>query len=249
MDRIKKITNKNRIDNLVKSFKELKWYEIVMIVIMVFIAALAVYQAIVHPTPDTPLWLAIINFISAICGIMCIFFCAKANISNFIFAVVNTLAYAIFLFYNKIYGTFALEVLFYMPINFISWYIWAKHRDEKLIEKTKSKKLTAVQNILAGALIIGGGIVYHFILERIGGNVAWLDAFTLSIGIIAVLLEMFRFREQYFWWIITDIIAVAMYIIHFDLVYLTKKSIYLIMAVIGLINWYKLNKERNKTNE
>ena len=48
---------------------------------------------------------------------------------------------------------------------------------------------------------------------------------------------------------ITDIIAVAMYIIHFDPVYLTKKSIYLIMAVIGLINWTKLNKERNKKNE
>ena len=56
-------------------------------------------------------------------------------------------------------------------------------------------------------------------------------------------------KEQYIWWIITDVIAVAMYIVLFDLVYLTKKSIYLIMAVIGLINWTKLNKERNKTNE
>ena len=60
---------------------------------------------------------------------------------------------------------------------------------------------------------------------------------------------MFRYKEQYIWWIITDIIAVAMYIIHFDLVYLTKKSIYLIMAIIGIINWTKLNRERNKTNE
>ena len=40
-----------------------------------------------------------------------------------------------------------------------------------------------------------------------------------------------------------------MYIVHFDTVYLTKKSIYLIMAIIGLINWIKLNKERNKINE
>ena len=60
---------------------------------------------------------------------------------------------------------------------------------------------------------------------------------------------MFRYKEQYVWWIITDIIAVAMYIIHFDAVYLTKKSIYLIMAIIGLINWTKLNKERNKNKE
>ena len=238
------------MDNLKKSFKELKWYEIIMIIIMIFIAGLSIYNAIVHPeTSSNPLWLTIINFISAICGIFCIFFCAKANISNFIFATVNTIVYAIFLYYQKIYGTFALEVLFYLPINFISWYLWSKHRDKVLVEKTKAKKLTLSQNIICTALIVGGGIIYHYILVRIGGNVAWLDAFTLSIGIVAVLLEMLRYKEQYIWWIITDVIAVAMYIIHFDPVYLTKKSIYLIMAVIGLINWAKLNRERNKLNE
>ena len=250
MDRLKKLTMNKKWENMKKSFKDLKWYEIIMIIIMVIIASISVVEAIIHPETSTnPLWLTIINFISAICGIMCIFFCAKANISNFIFAVVNTFVYAIFLFYHKIYGTFALEVLFYMPINFISWYIWTRHRDEKLLEKTKAKKLTLTQNIIATLLIVGGGIVYHYILVKVGGNVAWLDAFTLSIGIIAVILEMFRYKEQYFWWIITDIIAVAMYIVHFDAVYLTKKAIYLIMAVIGYINWNKLNKERNITNE
>ena len=249
MDNVKKKMNlKKGFNNILISFKELKWYEIIMIIIMIGIAGYAVYDAIVNPG-DTPLWLTIINFISEICGIMCIFFCAKANISNFVFATVNTIVYAIFLFYNKIFGTFFLEVLFYLPINFISWYLWAKHRDKKLIEKTKTKRLTVFQNIIATILIIVGGLIYHVILVKMGGNVAWLDAFTLSIGIIAVILEMFRYKEQYVWWIITDIIAVAMYIVHFDLVYLTKKSIYLIMAIIGLINWHKLNKERNKNNE
>ena len=249
MDNVRnKMNLKKYFNNILISFKELKWYEIIMIIIMIGIAGYAVYDAIVNPG-DTPLWLTIINFISAICGIMCIFFCAKANISNFVFATVNTIVYAIFLFYNKIFGTFFLEVLFYLPINFISWYIWSKHRDEELKEKTKSKKLSLKQNIICTLLIVGGGIIYHYILVKIGGNVAWLDAFTLSIGIIAVILEMFRYKEQYVWWIITDIIAVAMYIVHFDLVYLTKKSIYLIMAIIGLINWHKLNKERNKNNE
>lgn len=238
------------MDNIKKSFKSLKWYEIIMIVIMIFIAGLSIYNAIAHPeSSSNPLWLTIINFISAVCGVFCVFFCAKANISNFIFATVNTIVYAIFLFYHKIFGTFALEVLFYLPINFISWYLWSKHRDRVLTEKTKSKKLTLTQHVISTSAIVLGGILYHYILVKIGGEVAWLDAFTLSIGIIAVILEMFRFKEQYIWWIITDIIAVAMYIIHFDPVYLTKKSIYLIMAVIGLINWTKLNKERNKKNE
>ena len=59
---------------------------------------------------------------------------------------------------------------------------------------------------------------------------------------------MYRYSEQYMLWIITDIVAVAMFIVHFDPVYLTKKSIYLVMAIVGLVNWCRLNRERNLEN-
>ncbi|MCR5596610.1 MAG: nicotinamide mononucleotide transporter [Lachnospiraceae bacterium] len=61
-----------------------------------------------------------INFISAVCGVICIFFTAKADISNFVFAAVNTIVYAIYLVYWHIWGTAALEILFYIPMNFVS---------------------------------------------------------------------------------------------------------------------------------
>ena len=134
-------------------------------------------------------------------------------------------------------------------MNFISWHYWIKHRDEVLTHKTKAKKLTAMQNLICTAVVVGSAVIYHWILVRVGGEVAWFDAFTLSIGIVATVLELLRYREQYVWWIITDVVAVGMYVAHFDAVYLTKKSIYLIMAVIGLVNWARLNKERNADNE
>ena len=238
------------LKNLKKSFKDLKWYEIIMIIVMVFIAALAVYKAITNPAGTTnPLWLTIVNFISAICGIICIFFCAKANVSNFIFGLINTIVYAIYLIYYRIYGTFFLELLVYFPINFISWYIWAKHRDEKQEEITKSKRLTLKQNVFSVIMVIVVTAITYAILKHVGGTVALLDALTVAIGIVATILELYRYAEQYVWWIITDIIAVTMYIVHFDTVYLTKKTIYLIMAIIGLKNWITLNRERNKKNE
>ncbi len=248
MDGLKKKIDS--IKNLKNSFKELKWYEIIMIVIMVSIAGLAVYRALVDPTSTTnPLWLTIVNFISAVCGIICIFFCAKANVSNFIFGLVNTVVYAIYLLYYKIYGTFCLEVLFYLPMNVASWINWARHRDKKMPEKTMAKQLTMKQRILSVIVVEVTTLITYAILLKVGGTVALLDALTVAIGLVATVLELYRFAEQYVWWIITDVIAVVMYIVHFDTVYLTKKSIYLIMAVIGLRNWIKLNKERNKKNE
>ena len=72
---------------------------------------------------------------------------------------------------------------------------------------------------------------------------------TVAIGIIATFFEMKRFADQYILWLITDVIAVAQWIILADTIMITKKSIYLIMAVIGLVNWIKLKRERNEDNE
>lgn len=238
------------MDNMKKSFQSMKWYEWVMAAVMIAIAANAMVQGF-HGAEagGNPAWLTVINFISAVAGVFCVFFCAKASISNFFFAVINTFVYMIYLWYWKIYGTFFLEFLFYMPMNIACWIAWAKHRDELDTYLTKSKSLTKVQMGVVSAVVIASATVYHAVLVRVGGTVPWLDAFTLSIGIIATVLELLRYSEQYILWIITDIIAVAMYVIRFDPVYLTKKSIYLIMAVIGLKNWIMLHQNRNQDNE
>ena len=217
---------------------------------MIFIAARAMVIGFTTGSADgNPPWLTVINFVSAVCGVICIFFTAKANISNFVFASVNTIVYAIYLVYWHIWGTALLEILFYIPMNFVSWYFWAKHRDQEMTQKTKSKKLTLLQNGICAAVVVASALVYHGVLVKVGGEVAWFDAFTLSIGILATILELLRYKEQYVWWIITDIVSIGMYIAHFDMVYLTKRSIYLIMAVIGLMNWAKLNRMRNAENE
>ncbi len=217
---------------------------------MIFIAARAMVIGFTTGSADgNPPWLTVINFISAVCGVICIFFTAKANISNFVFASVNTIVYAVYLVYWHIWGTALLEILFYIPMNFVSWYFWAKHRDREITQKTKSRRLTLLQNGICAAVVVASALIYHGVLVKVGGEVAWFDAFTLSIGILATILELLRYKEQYIWWIITDIVSIGMYIAHFDMVYLTKRSIYLIMAVIGLMNWAKLNRTRNVENE
>jgi len=110
-------------ENLKKSIKAMKFYEWLMAVVMIFIAARAMYIGFTNPSESAnPAWLTVINFISAIAGVFCVFLCAKASISNFVFACVNTFVYIIYLWYWKIYGTMFLEIFFYAPANIISWW-------------------------------------------------------------------------------------------------------------------------------
>lgn len=247
------------IKKILKAFKSLKWYEIVMCLVML---AISVYYAIL-PQEGTPQWLAIINFFSGLCGVMCVFFCAKANRMTWPFAVVNTIVYMIYLWYFGIWATFWLEGLVYMPTNIIGWIMWFKHKDNEDELLTKSKKMTIVQHIIATLVIVGITVVVYFALSSLAGDtwmrfavkygwnttvMKWLDSSIFAIGIVATFLQMLRYKEQYGWWLVTDVIAVAQYAIKGDAVYTTKKAIYLIEAIIGFRNWHQLSK-KNKSNE
>ena len=239
----------NGRENLVRSLRAMKWYEWLMAAVMVLIAAYYMVLSLAHPgATENPGWLAVLNFVSGVAGVFCVFLCAKGSVSNFAFGLVNTVVYIVYLAYWKIYGTMCLELLLYLPMGFVGWVHWARHRDERRRENTRARKLNAWQNGMVAAVVAAATVLYHAILARVGGTVAWLDAATVAIGIVATALQTFRYREQYVWWLVTDVVAVAMYIAHFDPVYLTKKVIYLIMAVIGLVNWLRMSRE-NTSNE
>jgi nicotinamide mononucleotide transporter len=249
----------NFIQKIGKAFKSLKWYEIIMCIAML---GISIYYAVL-PQEGTPQWLAIINFISGLCGVICVFFTAKANRMNFPFAVVNTVVFMIYLAYFGIWATFWLEAIVYFPMNIISWVNWYRHKDEEDKLLAKSKKLNWKQAILVWTIVGIIAVIVHFALAELAGNtwmkfadqfgwntevMKWLDSGIFAIGIVAVILEALRYKDQYVLWLVTDIIAVAQYVLKRDPVYVTKKGIYLIEAIVGIKNWGELAK-KNEANE
>ena len=97
-------------------------------------------------------------------------------------------------------------------------------------------------------IVIISTLSLRYFLIQIGGESPLLDAMTVSIGIIATFYEIKRFADQYFLWLMTDIVGILMWVQQADTIMITKKSIYLIMSLIGLYNWYKFQRERNKEN-
>lgn len=240
---IMEITIENR-NPLKAAFANLRWFEWVMFAAMILIGAF--YMV----TDDThPMWYLVVNYISSIAGVCCIFLTAHASWPNWAFAMVNTALYIVVLAYNHVYGTMCLELFYYMPTNIIGIILWRRHLDDKDREKCKTRLMSWPKRVLMFAIVAAGTVIYHYILVRVGGATAWLDAMIVAIGIIATYFEMKRFADQYILWLITDVIAVVQWIALADTIMITKKSIYLIMAVIGLRNWIKLNRERNEGNE
>jgi len=228
---------------VVTAFNNLKWYEWIMFAAMILIGGYYMITDTTHP-----MWYLVINYISSIMGVCCIFLCAHASWPNWIFAIGNTVLYIVVLYYNHVYGTMALELFYYMPTNILGIVFWKKHLDDVGRDKCKTRVLSMRDRLLMILIVAVSTLCYHYILVMVGGATAWLDAMVVAIGIIATYYEIKRFADQYILWIITDVIAVTQWIMLADTIMITKKSIYLIMAIIGYTNWRRMQRERNLEN-
>jgi nicotinamide mononucleotide transporter len=105
--------------------------------------------------------------------------------------------------------------------------------------------IVIISLVVTGLCIWG----YRSVLVWLGGNATWLDSASTAFALIANLLMVMRYREQWILWIVVDIIAVIMWIIAGDPIQTVMWAIYLLNAFYGLYMWSKMNKTENVFNE
>lgn len=223
---------------MIKKFiKQFNWFEwcIVLAVIL-----FTIYFTVIN-NENTLLYL-LIDGLAAISGIFCVVLCAKGKKSQYIWGLFNVIGYVIIAFMNKYYGEVMLNAIYYLPSQFIGYYLWNKNLNQATND-VKGKKLDYKKSILL-LVVCGLGILgYKFILDLLKGSSTLLDSASTIVSIIANLLMMLRYREQWLLWIIIDAITVVMWVIAGDSIMVTMWTVYLINAFYGYYNWTKVIKE------
>jgi len=221
------------MNSIIKRY-DWNWFElgligIVSIIGLYFFAGTITPQEFILPT---------IDLVAAFCGICSVVLCAKGKKAGFIFGLINVIGYSIIAFNNLYYGEVLLNILFYIPINIISYITWSKNQYEdknEVIPKALNWKQILVGIIVVSAATIG----LHYILASLGGAMTLLDGTTTVLSIVASLLMWRRYAEQWACWIIVDIITVIMWIIAGDPIMIVMWGAYLINAFYGYYLWLK----------
>lgn len=231
------INNKEKLtfQNILNKFTYFEWGMILAVI------GFTLYFSIIDTT-NTILYL-IIDAVAAISGILCVVLCAKGKKSQYIWGLLNVIGYVIIAFINRYYGEVMLNALYYLPSQFIGYYLWNKHIDKET-ENVEGNKLNLTKSILLVVICGVGILLYKLVLDALGGQGTLLDSASTMISIFANLLMMLRYREQWLLWIIIDFITVAMWVLAKDLIMITMWSVYLINAFYGYYNWTKISKER-----
>ncbi len=224
------------IINEIKKNTIFEWFMISIVII------LTLYFAITDK--DNSISYLLINSISAISGIICVVLCAKGKKSQYIWGLFNIVGYVIIAYINKYYGEVMLNAFYYLPSQFIGYYLWNKHIN-KNTNTVKSKKMTIKQTVYLLISCFIGIYIFKVLLDYLGGNNTLLDSSSTLISIFANVLMLARYREQWLLWIIIDIITVIMWLLVKDYIMVTMWSVYLINAFYGYFNWSKLYEKSN----
>lgn len=211
-----------------------------------FLVSMLLLQIIVYIiVPDT-----VIGIISGISGVISVVLCAKGKISFYYIGFVQTISYLYLAYTNKLYGE-VIENIFYLVTMVWGIFLWKKNmqKNDDGTSDVKAKKFTPLQWSLSIILTLLATYFVGLWLESIGSNEAYLDAATNVMSIFAQLLMIWRFREQWIWWIVIDVICVVMWARIGNWSMVAMYISWIINAAYGWYNWSKLNKAQNSPLE
>lgn len=185
----------------------------------------------------------LMGIISALTGVICVILTGKGKLSAYLFGLVNCVLYAIIAYEAKLYGETMLNLIYYVPMQFIGFYIWNKNMNKESHEVNKVHMKNKTR-LLWLAIMIIGTIVYAFILKALGDAMPLVDSFTTFSSIVAMIVSVKMYAEQWWIWIAVDVFSVYMWWVNFsagsdNMATLLMWVVYLGNAIIMCIKWEK----------
>lgn len=226
----------NFIKNEIRGWKkaEVLW----LIVACAAIAGLSVYWG------DT-----VMGIISAVTGVACVVCTGKGKLSAYLFGLVNCVLYAIISYQATLYGETMLNALYYIPMQFVGFFVWNKHMNKETCEVEKRKmKLRGL--VLMIATIAVATYIYGLFLKYLGDAMPFVDAFTTVSSVAAMIISVRMYAEQWWIWVAVDVFSVYMWWCDFrsgsdNMATLLMWVVYLGNAIIMLVKWEKEARKKN----
>lgn len=200
----------------------------------------------------------LIGLVSSISGILCVVLVAKGKISNFYFGIIQASTYGYIAYGYGLYGESMLNLVFYLPMQFIALYFWNKNKKSNTEaingEDVYAKRLTQKQWMYLLVTIVVSFVGYSFFLHQIGANLAGLDGLAVVLSVVAQFLLLFRYAEQWLMWIVINVLTIALWIVILvqsggnDWTILAMWVAFLINSIYGYINWRRIAREQTVYN-
>jgi nicotinamide mononucleotide transporter len=180
--------------------------------------------------------LQLTEVIGFVTGGYCVWLCVMENIWNWPIGILNAVAFTVLFLHSKLYADAGLQIV-YIILNALGWYWWLKGG----VKKTKLK--VARIGLKESAILLCIGIIATFFftrfLTRIGDVAPFWDGLTTVSSLIAQYMLTRKYLENWFVWIATDVIYIALYGSKHLVLTSVLYVMFMAMCFAGLRDWKK----------
>ncbi len=214
-------------------------------------------------TEGFSLW-SFIGLIAGVTNILCVIFVANKDIRNYPFGIMAVVYYAFVSYYYGNTGEWMLSMFCYVPMNVIGWSLWIKSlkashekgaakdstkEDENIVESRKLniKQIGICLVVLSAAVIgyaqlLGGDVLQMMVYGELTNHPIskyYVDSFTTMASVLAMFLQLYRFMEQWYLWIIINVMSIVLWVMtpNGGALMIVMWASLLLNSVYGLIIW------------
>ena len=192
---------------------------------------------------------SLMGIVSSVTGVACVVCTGKGKLSAYLFGLVNCVLYAIISYQATLYGETMLNALYYIPMQFVGLVVWSKHINTETGEVEK-RKMRPQGLVLLVAVIAVATYLYGLLLGHLGDAMPFVDAFTTISSVVAMIISIRMYAEQWWIWVVVDVFSVYMWWCDFrsgsdNMATLLMWGVYLGNAIIMLVKWEKEARKKN----
>jgi len=211
------------------------WFE------RVFMFAMVLLQIVMYCiVPDT-----VIGMVCGVTGVICVVLTAKGKISSYLFNFIQMITYMVICWNAKLFFEFG-EQIFYFGACIFGVFLWKRNmkKNDDGTEQVIAKMFKLWQWIVTGLVTVVTTFLLGTFGEMIlGSTLPYMDAFSVALAVIAQLLMVWRYREQWMIWIVIDVTSLIMFVMLQQWSMVVMYVAWTINAFYGWYNWSKLTKE------
>lgn len=186
--------------------------------------------------------LTALEWIATVSGLVHVYLLTREKVVAWPFGVVTVALYAYIFFVSKLYSDAILH-LAYIFINGYGWYNWSKRQAET--DLVKISRLDAKGTVFLVVVILLGSWVWGYLMAtQTDASFPYADAFTTVASLCAQYLLTKKKLENWTVWIAINLVAMPVYFLKGLYVTVGLYAAYLVLAVMGLMLWQRINRRQ-----
>lgn len=181
--------------------------------------------------PHTPLAL-----ISGILGICSVVLSAQGNILTFVFGFAQVVTYMYLCCVERFYAEIAINVYYFFTMIY-GVYCWRRRLSDNSWLVQARRLSRNVFPLLSVAIVLLSALTGWFLQRYTDDPQPYLDAFTTVPAIVAQILMVMAYREQWYLWLIVDVLALVMWLRAGNYCMAAQYAFWCANCVYGYIQW------------